>query len=191
MPVAVVTGASRGAGRGIACALGGYGCTVYVTGRSETPSDASLPRTIHATAAAVMAGIAVRVDHAYDAQSKALFERVRAEQGRLDILVNHTCALRDQLTAPGPFWQEPLEIVDMIEIGLRRGYVAWMSRRSAGDTGQCASKDREDLLALHLRDVESHEAGRGAADTERIARSEHHVLAQRAASDFGRVTAVR
>jgi NAD(P)-dependent dehydrogenase (short-subunit alcohol dehydrogenase family) len=127
-PVAVVTGASRGAGRGIATALGAHGCTVYVTGRSQSRDDSSLPGTIHDTAAAVTAaggeGIAVRVDHADDAQIKALFERVRLEQGRLDILVNNACALHDQLTAPGCFWQKPLEIVDMLDVGLRSGYVA-------------------------------------------------------------------
>ena len=67
-PVVVVTGASRGAGRGVAIALGRHGCTVYVTGRSEKPGDASLPGTTHETAAAVTAaggrGMAIRVDHA-------------------------------------------------------------------------------------------------------------------------------
>jgi len=62
--VAVVTGASRGAGKGIAIALGSHGCTVYVTGRSQQEGDASMPGTIHATAAAVTAaggeGIATR-----------------------------------------------------------------------------------------------------------------------------------
>jgi NAD(P)-dependent dehydrogenase (short-subunit alcohol dehydrogenase family) len=126
--IAVVTGASRGAGRGIAIALGRHGCTVYVTGRSETSGDATLPGTIHETAAAVTAaggkGIAVRVDHGDDAQVKSLFERVRSEAGRLDILVNNACALHDQLTAPGHFWEKPLELVDMLDVGLRSGYVA-------------------------------------------------------------------
>ncbi len=126
--VAVVTGASRGAGRGIAVALGMHGCTVYVTGRSEKPGDASLPGTIHETAESVTAaggkGIAVRVDHAQDEQIRALFERVRHDQGRLDILVNNACALNDQLTAPGHFWEKPLEIVDMLDVGLRSSYVA-------------------------------------------------------------------
>jgi len=126
--VAVVTGASRGAGRGIAVALGQHGCTVYVTGRSEKPGDAALAGTIHETAAAVTAaggqGIAVRVDHGDDAQVAALFERVQAEQGKLDILVNNACALHDQLTAPGHFWQKPLALVDMFDVGLRSSYVA-------------------------------------------------------------------
>ena len=127
-PIAVVTGASRGAGRGIAIALGSHGCTVYVTGRSEKPGDAALPGTIHETAAAVSAaggeGIAVRVDHGDDDQIRALFERVQHEQRRLDILVNNACALHDLLTAPGNFWEKPLEIADMLDVGLRSGYVA-------------------------------------------------------------------
>jgi NAD(P)-dependent dehydrogenase (short-subunit alcohol dehydrogenase family) len=126
--IVVVTGASRGAGRGIAIALGSYGCTVYVTGRSEKHGDAPLAGTIHETAAAVTAaggkGIAVRVDHGNDEQVRALFAQVRSEQGRLDILVNNACALHDQLTAPGHFWEKPLAIGDMLDVGLRSSYVA-------------------------------------------------------------------
>ncbi|MET0179638.1 MAG: SDR family NAD(P)-dependent oxidoreductase, partial [Novosphingobium sp.] len=92
-PVAVVTGASRGAGRGIAIALGSHGCTVYVTGRSQKSGDHPLPGTILETAQAVTAaggnGIAVACDHGSDEQTKMLFDRVRDEQGRLDILVNN------------------------------------------------------------------------------------------------------
>ena len=127
-PVVVVTGASRGAGRGIAIALGSHGCTVYVTGRSEKPGDAALPGTIHETAQAVTAaggaGIAVRVDHGDDEQIRALFDQVQREQGRLDILVNNACAIHDELTAPGNFWEKPLKLADMLEVGLRSGYVA-------------------------------------------------------------------
>lgn len=127
-PVAVVTGASRGAGRGIAIALGSHGCTIYVTGRSEKAGDSALPGTIYETAAAVTAaggkGIAVRVDHAVDAEVAALFEQVKREQGHLDILVNNACALHDELTAPGNFWEKPLGIVDMLDVGLRSSYIA-------------------------------------------------------------------
>ena len=126
--VVVVTGASRGAGRGIAIALGSHGCTVYVTGRSEKPGDAPLAGTIHETAAAVTAaggkGIAVRVDHADDEQVRALFAQVRSEQGRLDILVNNACALHDEMTSPKTFWEKPLEVVGMLDVGLRSSYVA-------------------------------------------------------------------
>jgi NAD(P)-dependent dehydrogenase (short-subunit alcohol dehydrogenase family) len=127
-PVAVVTGASRGAGRGIAIALGSHGCTVYVTGRSEKAGDAPLPGTIYETAAAVTAaggkGIAVRVDHADDAQTQALFEQVRHEQSRLDILVNNACLIRDEMMHPLNFWEKPLNVVDMLDVGLRSSYVA-------------------------------------------------------------------
>src|SRR3954453_2816272 len=106
-PVVVVTGASRGAGRGIAIALGSHGCTVYVTGPSQRTGDSALPGTIYETAEAVTAaggkGIAVRVDHADDSQVKALFEQIEREQGRLDILVNNAAAVHDELTTPGNF----------------------------------------------------------------------------------------
>jgi NAD(P)-dependent dehydrogenase (short-subunit alcohol dehydrogenase family) len=126
--VAVVTGASRGAGRGIAIALGGHGCTVYVTGRSEKAGDATMPGTIHETAAAVTAaggkGVAVRVDHADDAQVATLFAQVEREQGRIDILVNNAAAIYDELNTPGNFWEKPLKLGDIIDVGLRSSYVA-------------------------------------------------------------------
>jgi NAD(P)-dependent dehydrogenase (short-subunit alcohol dehydrogenase family) len=126
--IAVVTGASRGAGRGVAIGLGMHGCTVYVTGRSERAGDATMRGTIHETADAVTRaggkGIAVRVDHAEDEQVQALFERVEREQGRLDILVNNAAAIYDELTTPGHFWQKPLKLADLLDVGLRSSYVA-------------------------------------------------------------------
>ena len=93
--VAVVAGASRGAGRGIALALGGCGATVYVTGRTTRegpkPFD-SAPGNIDDTAAEVTRrggqGIAIRVDHAVESEVAQLFARVEREQQRLDILAN-------------------------------------------------------------------------------------------------------
>jgi NAD(P)-dependent dehydrogenase (short-subunit alcohol dehydrogenase family) len=127
-PVVIVTGASRGAGRGIAIALGSHGCTVYVTGRSQQAGDHPLPGTIFETAEAVTAaggkGIAVRCDHANDADVKALFDQVAREQGRLDILVNNAAAVYDELNMPGNFWEKPLKLADMIDVGVRSGYVA-------------------------------------------------------------------
>lgn len=127
-PVAIVTGASRGAGKGIAIALGRHGCTVYVTGRTIAESDAGLPGTIGETAEQVTAaggcGIAVRCDHSDDAQVAALFSRIKKEQGRIDILVNNACAIIDELTAPGHFWQKPLALSKMFDVGIRSGYVA-------------------------------------------------------------------
>jgi NAD(P)-dependent dehydrogenase (short-subunit alcohol dehydrogenase family) len=126
--VAIVTGASRGAGRGIAIGLGSHGCTVYVTGRSEKAGDAALPGTIYETAEAVTAaggkGIAVRVDHADDAQVKVLFDQVEREHGHVDILVNNAAAIYDELTTPGHFWEKPLKLGNVIDVGLRSSYVA-------------------------------------------------------------------
>ena len=92
--VALVAGATRGAGRGIAVALGAAGATVYVTGRSTASqrSEMNRPETIEETAALVDEaggrGIAVRVDHLVPDEVRALVERIRSEQGRLHILVN-------------------------------------------------------------------------------------------------------
>jgi len=120
--VAVVAGATRGAGRGIACMLGEAGATVYCTGRSSrgkiparreeagSPFDlARRPETIEETADLVAArggvGIPVQIDHTVEEQVKALFERVEAEQGRLDLLVNDIWG-GDALTEWGkPFWE--------------------------------------------------------------------------------------
>lgn len=130
--VAIVTGASRGAGRGIAIALGSHGCTVYVTGRSEKQGDHALPGTIYETAEAVTRaggkGIAVRCDHGDDKQVEALFDQVLAEEGRVDILVNNAAAVYDELSMPGQFWEKPRKLADMIDVGIRSGYVAsWLA----------------------------------------------------------------
>ncbi|WP_156670828.1 SDR family NAD(P)-dependent oxidoreductase [Mycobacterium sp. E136] len=118
-PIAVVTGASRGAGRGIAHALGSHGCTVYVTARSE-----SIHETAEQVTAAGGTGIAVRVDHADDEQTKALFERVGREHGRMDILVNNAVTLREEMMGRTRFWDEPVNVIDTLDVGLRSSYVA-------------------------------------------------------------------
>jgi NAD(P)-dependent dehydrogenase (short-subunit alcohol dehydrogenase family) len=127
-PVAVVTGASRGAGAGIARALGGLGYTVYVTGRTQREGEAPLSGTIGATADAVTEaggrGIAVAVDHRDDTQVKQLFERISADAGRLDILVNNATVIDDALITPAGFWERPLALVDILDVGLRSSYVA-------------------------------------------------------------------
>jgi NAD(P)-dependent dehydrogenase (short-subunit alcohol dehydrogenase family) len=127
-PVAVVTGASRGAGAGIAHALGSHGATVYVTGRSEKPGDSALPGTIYETAELVTAaggrGIAVRVDHGDDDQVGALFDQIRKEQGHIDILVNNAAVIRDEMMGRTKFWEEPLNVMDTLDVGVRSSYVA-------------------------------------------------------------------
>ena len=113
--IAVVAGATRGAGRGIACMLGEAGATVYCTGRStrgNLASGSDRPETIDETAEMVTAyggkGIAVRVDHSVPAEVEALFARVKAEHGRLDILVNDVWG-GEKLIEWKPFWERSLE----------------------------------------------------------------------------------
>jgi len=126
--VAVVTGASRGIGRGIALVLAEQGATVYVTGRTVNPGSAPLPGTVGETAAECQRrggqGIAVQVDHADDAQVAALFAQVRRDQGRLDLLVNNAIAIPPELTQPGSFWEKPLSNWEMVDVGLRSNFVA-------------------------------------------------------------------
>jgi len=127
--VAVVTGASRGGGRGIALVLGEAGATVYVTGRSVrgAPTTDDLPGTIDDTAEEVTArggvGVPVRCDHTVDAQVEALFERVKQEHDRLDILVNNAWGgyeRYDPDNFDAPFWEQPLWRWDkMLMVGVR------------------------------------------------------------------------
>ncbi|KUI28367.1 short-chain dehydrogenase [Mycobacterium sp. IS-1742] len=118
-PVAVVTGASRGAGAGIAHALGAHGCTVYLTGRTVQTCD-----TAEKVTAAGGQGIAVRVDHGDDEQVAAFFERVAHDHGRIDILVNNAAIIRDEMMGRTKFWEEPLTVIDTLDVGLRSSYVA-------------------------------------------------------------------
>jgi NAD(P)-dependent dehydrogenase (short-subunit alcohol dehydrogenase family) len=136
--VAVVTGASRGIGRGIALVLAEQGATVYVTGRTVTEGSYYLPGTVGATAAECNErgaqsggrGVAVACDHADDAAVAALFERVERESGRLDILVNNAFALSDDLLDGKPFWEKPLSNLEMWEVGVKSNYVAaWHAAR--------------------------------------------------------------
>ncbi|MFX0576487.1 SDR family NAD(P)-dependent oxidoreductase [Nocardia nepalensis] len=126
--VAVVTGASRGIGKGIALELGAAGATVYVTGRSATPGR--LPGTVHATAAQIDAlggtGIPVVCDHRDDDAVERLFERIRAEHGRLDVLVNNVYNSPAAARWLGkPFWEVPPTAWDeTFDIGVRSHYAA-------------------------------------------------------------------
>jgi NAD(P)-dependent dehydrogenase (short-subunit alcohol dehydrogenase family) len=132
--VAVVTGASRGVGKGISLALAQEGATVYITGRTGTPGSHPLPGTVRETAAEVDRrggkGIGVQIDHANDEHVAALFEQVRQEQGRLDILVNNVLSIPDELTQAGTFWEKPISTWQMIDVGLRSNFVAaWHAAR--------------------------------------------------------------
>jgi NAD(P)-dependent dehydrogenase (short-subunit alcohol dehydrogenase family) len=167
--VAIVTGASRGAGRGIALALGGAGATVYVTGRSVRgqPTTESLPGTVEDTAEAVTArggeGIAVRCDHTVDSDVEGLFARVRREQGRLDLLVNNAWGgyeHHDYRKFSAPFHEQPLRHWDgMFTAGLRAALVAshfaapLMLEQGHGLIVNITAWDREKFLVNVFYDV--------------------------------------
>jgi NAD(P)-dependent dehydrogenase (short-subunit alcohol dehydrogenase family) len=127
--VAIVTGATRGIGKGCALELGAAGATVYVTGRTLVERDDSLPGSLESTVREIRElggrGIPVACDHADDAQVEALFERVEAEQSRLDVLVNNAFRVSSSLDPGTPFWETPLELWDdLIDVGTRSAYVA-------------------------------------------------------------------
>ncbi|MFJ8580452.1 SDR family oxidoreductase [Micromonospora sp. NPDC093277] len=113
--IALVAGATRGAGRQIAVQLGAAGATVYATGRStrERRSEMDRPETIEETAELVTAaggtGIGVPVDHLDRDQVRRLVERIDAEQGRLDVLVNDIWGADPLITWEKPVWEQPLD----------------------------------------------------------------------------------
>jgi NAD(P)-dependent dehydrogenase (short-subunit alcohol dehydrogenase family) len=125
--VAVVAGATRGAGRGIARALGEAGATVYCTGRSVRgePSPYARPETIEETAEMITTAggtaIAVRVDHTDESQVEALFARVQREQKRLDILVNSVAGEDPRMGGWESFWKSDLAYLTE---GLRHAVVS-------------------------------------------------------------------
>src|SRR5256885_6679520 len=118
--VAVVAGATRGAGRGIARALGEAGAVVYCTGRSVRgkPSPYKRPETIEETAEMIVAGgaeaIAVRVDHSAESEVRSLFDRIGRERGRLDVLVNSIAGEDPRMHQWGTFWKANLDDGDAI-----------------------------------------------------------------------------
>ena len=142
--VAVVTGASRGAGRGIALELGAAGATVYVTGRSTRTQPAesygrilalseleALPGSIDETADELTRmgghGIAVRCDHTQEDDVASLFARVQREQGRLDLLVNNAWGGHETFDGvfEAPFWEHPLSNWEsMFDRGVRNHLLA-------------------------------------------------------------------
>jgi len=123
--IALVTGGSRGAGRGIAVELGKAGATVYVTGRSTKDNSTNdWPGTIDDTVSQIEAsggkGIAVRCDHTNDSETESVITQIRKEQGKLDILVNNVWGAHDLGIEYKPFWELPLKHWDtMFTAGVR------------------------------------------------------------------------
>lgn len=132
--IALVTGASRGVGKGIAVALGRAGATVYLTGRSSRvrpDRTEGLAGTVEDTADAVNAagglGIPVRCDHADDSQVAELFETIGREHGTLDLLVNNAWSGYErsaEVRFDAPFWEQPAWRYDLFAASLRAQYVA-------------------------------------------------------------------
>jgi len=167
--VTVVTGASRGAGRGIAAALGEAGATVYVTGRSirGQATTEGLPGTIDETAEVVTArggkGIAVRCDHTIVSDVKDLFGRVQSEQGRIDLLVNNAWGgyeHHEPRRFSTPFYEQPLRHWEgMFTAGVRAALIAsrfavpLMLPRRQGLIVNITAWDRDKFLVNVFYDV--------------------------------------
>ncbi len=135
--VAVVTGASRGVGKGIALGLGEAGVTVYVTGRTikEKTDAGKLGGTIFKTAEAVTAmggkGIGIQCDHSNDVQVEAVFKQIAKESKKIDLLVNNAWAGYENMhegrrfTYFKPFWEQPFWRWDaMFDAGVRAAYIS-------------------------------------------------------------------
>ncbi|MDH4017244.1 MAG: SDR family NAD(P)-dependent oxidoreductase [Actinomycetota bacterium] len=123
--IAVVTGASRGIGRGIAIALGEAGATVYLTGTTAGEGERTIDATARAVDEAGGKGIPIQVDHGDDAQIAGLFERIAGETDHIDLLVNNVYRVPSPPAWGGGFWDHAIQIWDdQVGIGLRAHYVA-------------------------------------------------------------------
>jgi len=125
---AIVTGATRGVGRGVAVELAAQGAHVTITGRTEREGDSRWPGSLESTVeeARTLGGTieAVVCDHRDDEQVGAVFSRVEKERGRLDLLVNNAFLIPDDMDPQLPFWETGLDCWDdMHEVGVRSAYV--------------------------------------------------------------------
>lgn len=200
-PVAVVTGAARGVGRGIALVLGEAGATVYVTDReSRGQRHSDLPGTVEDTAEQLTDrgghGIPVPLDHTDDAAVAALFERVRAERGGLDLLVANACNGNALPFRGGPFWTLPLEHWhNMIDVGVRSHLVAaWFAAPLLIERGGLAVLTGytapDDVIAGHLfYDLAMHAVSRLAHSLAHDLRP-HGVTAVAVSPGFTRTEAI-
>ncbi len=186
--VAVVTGASRGIGKGIALELGRAGTVVYLTVRTLEKGTSRWPGTITETSEEVAAlggvGIGVRCDHANDKDVEALFQRVRDERDRLDVLVNNATSFGETPSSRGydpediPFWELPLSQWDeILDVGLRSYYVASVF------AAQVMTAKRSGLMANVSSNGATRYAGNvaygvGKAEVDKLAADMAHQLRQ-------------
>jgi NAD(P)-dependent dehydrogenase (short-subunit alcohol dehydrogenase family) len=184
--VALVTGASRGVGRGVALSLGDCGAKVWVTGRSVRgrPTTENLPGTVEDTANEVTArggtGIAVRCDHTIDADVEAVFARIASEDGRLDLLVNNAWAGYErahEARFDAPFWEQPMWRYDLFAGSLRGQFLAGrlaaplMLSQRKGLIANISFSDRDVYLGQVAYDICKLASGRMAGAMARELRS--------------------
>lgn len=127
--VALVTGGSRGVGKGVALGLAEAGATVVVTARTRAGGDSEWPGSLDETVGAINTaggnGVGLPCDHSDDHSVQAVFERIQSEYGRLDILVNNVFAAPSVMPVNIPFWQIPMSLWDTMQrVGLRSHLVA-------------------------------------------------------------------
>lgn len=172
--VALIAGATRGAGRAIAVELGAAGATVYCTGRSGrgAPSEIGRPETIEGTAERVTTaggtGIAVRVDHLVEAEVADLVARISAEQeGRLDVLVNDIWGSEHLSHWGSGFWEQPLaDGLHMLDLAVRTHLItSWhavplMVARGSGLVVEITDGDRDDYRGSLYYDLAKASANR-------------------------------
>lgn len=167
--ICVVTGATRGIGRGTAIALAEQGATIYVTGRSTGDGPLTIEGSVAAIEEAGGHGIGVRVDHSIDAEIEEFFNQVRKEQGKIDILVNNVYKIPSPPAWGGGFWDHPIQIWDdQVGIGLRAHYVAsWHAAPlmfEAGKGGLIVNVSSPGGLSYHF----SSSYGAGKAGLDRL-----------------------
>lgn len=127
--VALVTGGSRGVGKGVAIGLAEAGATVIVTARTRSGGDSEWPGSLDETVKAINSaggnGAGLLCDHSDDSSVQAVFERIEREYGRLDVLVNNVFAAPSVMPVNVPFWQIPMSLWDTMQrVGLRSHLVA-------------------------------------------------------------------
>ena len=123
--IAVVTGASRGIGKGIALALGELGATVYVTGRTTGDGDRTIDTTARMVTELGGEGRAIACDHGDDADIARLFEQIGTEVDHINLLVNNVYKIPNPPAWGGGYWDHPIQVWDdQVGIGLRAHYVA-------------------------------------------------------------------
>jgi dehydrogenase/reductase SDR family protein 1 len=177
---ALVTGATRGVGRGCAVELAVQGASVYITGRTEREGDSRWPGSLETTIEEAkqlggrIEGIAC--DHRDDEQVAAVFDRVKRESGRLDLLVNNAFLIPDDMDPNAPFWESSLDCWDdMHQVGARSAYVGtWLAAPIMIDQGSgliaCVSSEAARYYKLHPA------YGAAKAALERVTRDCGHEL---------------